>query len=65
MRLKLERTVRECQEPGRLHANKAILILEWPFNRQKFAARDRQAVALVEIWRDDDKAVRARLPAEA
>ena len=35
MRLKLEHTVRECQEPGRLHANKAILILEWPFDQQK------------------------------
>jgi hypothetical protein len=45
--------------------NDAILILKRPFDLQNFAARDQQAVAVVEIWRDDDKAVRARLPAEA
>ena len=54
MRLQLERTVREGKEPGGLHVNHAILILEWPFDQQKFAARDQQAVAVVEIRCDDD-----------
>src|ERR1700733_13001947 len=54
MRLQLERTVRECKEPGGLHVNHAILILEWPFDQQKFATRDQQAVAVVKIRRDDD-----------
>jgi hypothetical protein len=63
MRLQLERTVRECQEPGGLHVNHAILILEWPFDQQKFAMRDQQAVAVVEIRCDDDIGrCRFRLP---
>ena len=31
----------------------AILILEWPFDQQKFAPRDQQAVAVVEIRCDE------------
>jgi hypothetical protein len=65
MRLQFERTVSECKEPSRLYVNDAILILKRPFAQQNFAARDQQAVAVVEIRRDDDKEVRARLPAEA
>jgi hypothetical protein len=65
MRVQLERTVSESKEPGRLHVNDAILILKRPFDQQNCAARDQQAVAVVEIRRDGDKAVRARLPAEA
>jgi hypothetical protein len=65
MRLQLERTVSESQEPGRFHANNAILIVGWPFDQQEWARRDQRAVAVVEIRRDDDKAVRVRLPAEA
>jgi hypothetical protein len=65
MRLQFEGTVSECKDPARLYVNDSILILEWPFGQQKFAARHQQAVAVVEIRRDDDKAVRARLPAEA
>jgi hypothetical protein len=65
MRLQVERTVRECKEPGSRHVNHAILILKGLFAQQKSAARHQQAVAVVEIRRDDDKAVLARLPAEA
>ena len=54
MRLQLERTVIECQDPGGLHVNDAILILKRPFDQQKFATRDQQAVAVVKIRRDDD-----------
>jgi len=54
MRLQFERTVRECQEPGGLHVKQAILILKGPFDQQKFASRDQQAVVVVEIRRDDD-----------
>jgi hypothetical protein len=64
-RLQVERTVRECKEPDSRHVNHAILILKRLFAQQKFAARHQQAVAVVEIRRDDDKAVRARLPVEA
>jgi hypothetical protein len=48
MRLQLERTVRECKEPGSRHVNHAILILKRLFAQQKFAARHQQAVAVVE-----------------
>jgi len=65
IRLQLERTVSESKELGSLHVNDSILILKRPFDQQNCAARDQQAVAVVEIRRDDDKAVRGRLPAEA
>src|SRR5579859_5653630 len=54
MRLQLERVVRERREPGGLHVNNSILILEWPFNQQEFATRDQQAVLVVEVRPDDN-----------
>jgi hypothetical protein len=49
MRLQLKRAVRECQEPGGLHVNHAILILKWPFDQQKLATRDQQVSRLLDF----------------
>jgi putative SOS response-associated peptidase YedK len=60
MRLQLERTVRECQEPGGLHVNHAILILKRPLRLAKnllgkkpkfeFAVRDRTPFGMAGLW---------------